>query len=383
MALEYFSTIFAFAVVMLLFGLVITILVQLVVAAGGLRGRNLLWAVTRVLERSPDLRAHAAEIAEKALRHPAVTPSGKTAKVIGSEELHAVLQDLAASPGAPLTDRAKEALNKALTGAVPQESLDHAEKLASEFKKLYPNEAAKMDEALNLTQQKAHRLGSDFETWFDTIMSRSTDRFVLRTRVWTVVFSVLLAFGAQIDSFDLLRNLSTDAELRAVLAQKADQTLSRADEVLLAKSVAVESLETIRPDFGELKDKEIPSSLVTRSQGEAWIIEEFKDKPGFPDIQRAYNKTFDELTPKRLDRLGNQVLDLKADLEESQLVVFPASWPSYVDGWKKIEGHLPGIILSVLLLSLGAPFWFNALRTLASLRPILAGKIDPSDVEKK
>ena len=382
MALEYFGTIFAFAVVMLLFALVITIMVQSVVAAGGLRGRNLLWAVTKVLERSPDLKAHAGEIAEKTLRHPAVTPTGKRARVIGSEELHAVLEDLAASPGTPLTANAKEALGKVLKGVLPQESLDHAEKLASEFKKLYPNEAAKMDEALSLTQSKAPRLPSNLETWFDTIMSRSTDRFVMRTRVWTVVFAVLLAFGFQIDSFELLRNLSTAAELRAVLAQKAEQTLSRVDEVLLAKSVAVESLETIRPRFEELKDREIPASLVSRGQGEAWLIEEFKDSPGFPDIQRAYGMAFDELAPKKLEKLGNQILDLKTDLEESKMVVLPANWPGYVDRWKSVGRHLPGFVLSVLLLSLGAPFWFNALRSLASLRPILAGKIDPSDAVK-
>jgi hypothetical protein len=36
--------------------------------------------------------------------------------------------------------------------------------------------------------------------------------------------------------------------------------------------------------------------------------------------------------------------------------------------------HLWGILASALLLSLGAPFWFNMLKTLSNLRPVLANK---------
>jgi len=36
--------------------------------------------------------------------------------------------------------------------------------------------------------------------------------------------------------------------------------------------------------------------------------------------------------------------------------------------------RLPGITLSAMLLSLGAPFWYNALKDLVGLRPILARK---------
>jgi hypothetical protein len=45
--------------------------------------------------------------------------------------------------------------------------------------------------------------------------------------------------------------------------------------------------------------------------------------------------------------------------------ILPQSWT-----WTK----LPGITLSAMLLSLGAPFWYNALKDLVGLRPILARK---------
>jgi hypothetical protein len=130
MVLEYFNIIFAFAVVMLLFSLVITTLVQIMIAVGGLRSRHLLWAVTNLLNRIPGLKEQAEEIAEKALAHPAVIATGKKAKAIGSKELLTVLQDLADSSNAALKKEAKEKLNSVLKEVVPQESQNHAEKLA-------------------------------------------------------------------------------------------------------------------------------------------------------------------------------------------------------------------------------------------------------------
>lgn len=36
--------------------------------------------------------------------------------------------------------------------------------------------------------------------------------------------------------------------------------------------------------------------------------------------------------------------------------------------------HLLGILITASLLSLGAPFWFNALKTVSALKPIVASK---------
>jgi hypothetical protein len=43
-----------------------------------------------------------------------------------------------------------------------------------------------------------------------------------------------------------------------------------------------------------------------------------------------------------------------------------------VGGWK---AHILGILFSAALLSLGAPFWYNALKNLASLRSTVAQNI--------
>jgi hypothetical protein len=38
--------------------------------------------------------------------------------------------------------------------------------------------------------------------------------------------------------------------------------------------------------------------------------------------------------------------------------------------------NLLGVILSAMLLSLGAPFWFNTLKNVVRLRSVIAGKDD-------
>lgn len=385
MSLDYVNTVFAFAVVMLILSLVITISVQIVVAVFGLRGRNLIWGVTKVLERSPTLREHAEKIANYALHHPALTPTNRSATTIGSKELIAVLQDLADEENNSLEEEVelKEKLKAALDEVIPQESQVYAKKLAQEFKTFFPSEEKKMDEVIKLANKKAKKLLFNFDTWFDTVMHRTTDRFVIQTRKWTVVFAILLALGVQIDSLDLIKNLSTDVELRAVLIHGADQTLEKADEILLSKSIAVEALESISDNFAQLKSKTIPKNLTTRNQGLAWLNSELGESDNIAEIKIAYTDKFNGKTRERLGTLGNHMLEIKDQLELSRLVFIPNSWSAYVNSWNEFPKHIPGIILSVLLLSLGAPFWFNALRTLATLRPILAGKTDPSKTVQK
>jgi len=37
------------------------------------------------------------------------------------------------------------------------------------------------------------------------------------------------------------------------------------------------------------------------------------------------------------------------------------------------------VLMSALLLGLGAPFWFNLLKQLTNLRPLIAGKVEKEE----
>jgi hypothetical protein len=63
-------------------------------------------------------------------------------------------------------------------------------------------------------------------------------------------------------------------------------------------------------------------------------------------------------------------------LEELSLVKFPDSFGAWANYWsrEKFLMQMFGILLTSILLSLGAPFWYGALTNLLRLRGVLAVK---------
>ena len=93
----------------------------------------------------------------------------------------------------------------------------------------------------------------------------------------------------------------------------------------------------------------------------------------------SYDAEFDRITRQELDRLGIAAIELKDQLAKSRLDLIPTTFPS----WEQYRGdlswgHVLGMLITAFLLSLGAPFWFSVLGSMAALRPMLAGKADPS-----
>src|SRR5439155_2590511 len=78
----------------------------------------------------------------------------------------------------------------------------------------------------------AETLTAEINRWFDSMMDRVSQRFVVQARIWTVAFSVLVAFALHLDAFNLFTTLSSDSELRARLITSADALTKKADEIL-------------------------------------------------------------------------------------------------------------------------------------------------------
>ena len=59
------------------------------------------------------------------------------------------------------------------------------------------------------------------------------------------------------------------------------------------------------------------------------------------------------------------------------LDLIPSPYPLISKGeWSWPKRRLLGILVSAALLSLGAPFWYNALKSLTNLRPTLANAVE-------
>jgi hypothetical protein len=75
---------------------------------------------------------------------------------------------------------------------------------------------------------------------------------------------------------------------------------------------------------------------------------------------------------ENLARLTGQSREDLQDLVQIGAVTLPSR--NWMANWAKV--NVLGVILSALLLSLGAPFWYNALKNLIRLRSTIAGKDD-------
>jgi hypothetical protein len=227
---------------------------------------------------------------------------------------------------------------------------------------------------------QVRQAGADLKAWFDTVMDRTTERFVAWNRGVTVIASFVFCLVLQVDGLDILKKLYADKQLRAALVAQVDPTLEEAGKIVTLSStgIATNALRELKADLKDYADK-LPSDLDTRAKGENWLKEHIKDPKEREALLAKYNAKFEALAQNRLDYLGATRKELVDKLDATQLKLFPTSGEIDIGAWWKnvSDWHrLGGILMAWILLSLGAPFWFNTLKNLSNLRPILAGKVE-------
>jgi hypothetical protein len=243
---------------------------------------------------------------------------------------------------------------------------------------------------------------NNLEKWFNSAQDRAQQWFAIHARFWTVAGAIFMAFILQLDTFRLINKLSSDPNERAKLIQFSQATLQgKADEVftnsLSAAAIyrqAIQQLETSNSIPGIERLGAVPASvkLETQSAAESWLTQQAQsDQLNVAAVLSAYRSTVQNVSQKNYDQAGAEITDLTRVFTQTGIQLMPQPYPApFTQDWKlwswpwawKWSGvwswpadHLFGILTSAALLSLGAPFWFNQLKTLANLRPLLADQI--------
>jgi hypothetical protein len=89
--------------------------------------------------------------------------------------------------------------------------------------------------------------------------------------------------------------------------------------------------------------------------------------PALENLIANYEQAVNAQLVSDSDKLIDHSASLKHDLARSELQLVPEKWA----GWKPVGNELPGFLVALTLLSLGAPICYNLLKTVASLRPRL------------
>lgn len=377
MNLDHFDTILAFAAIMAGLSLIITALTQAVSGLFGLRGLNLKWGLEKLFhtlapeleattrsDSQPGLSRRTEALAAHILRHPLLSDSTfggirrslswwRYASHIRAEELANVLKAWREALSLPQSTDAERAVR---TRTI--EALNIPTSLSS------------------LATEQLARIEHGLTQWFEASMDRVSQRFTANTRFITVAGAVLLSLGLVLDSLDLWKQLARQPELRSRVVASSEALLNKADELQVGSTnlpaavyrLAADQLLAMQPlaltNFTET------SVITNRASATNWLATQCV-LHGVTNLSRWLGE-YEALVPQATLRQAADHLHGLLD-KQFALGVLGARGPG--ESWSAaIRGHWGGVLLSIVLLSLGAPFWFNLLRTLSNLRPTLANK---------
>ncbi|HEX8255124.1 MAG TPA: hypothetical protein VF846_18425, partial [Thermoanaerobaculia bacterium] len=222
-----------------------------------------------------------------------------------------------------------ERFSNALLGQFVSTAFAPSANIVAELAKLPPSG---MRESLITLAQRAggdrDRFLNLVEKWYDDTMERVSGWYKREAQIVIVLISIVLTIAVNVNTIKIIDQLYNDPVARDRVAAIADEWL-------------------------EHNVKPLPGGSVAK-------------------------------TPEQLSAEYNSLLD-KVDTTE-----LPLWWKSRTPGawWKEFRAEIPhawtGWLLSVIALSLGAPFWFDVLMRIANLRtngpkPARRSLADPQD----
>jgi len=108
-------------------------------------------------------------------------------------------------------------------------------------------------------------------------------------------------------------------------------------------------------------------------------------------LRREFANACQEQTIAALDKSSDRISKIRHELAETDLTLVPlriadnpvvssrnghSVYHNWLVTYSRNTSHVLGTLAMVVLLSLGAPFWFNALRQLSNLKPAISSKIE-------
>ena len=387
--LAYLDTLIGFAVVMLGASLIITILTQMASALLSHRGANLKWGLEMLFRHIPGCpllndAKRAEMMARDVLSHPLISDSifsiklpipvpqwigdrFKLATAIDPDELVAILKDLAGKPAYQAIEGLPAEINALVSERNP--AVDRRLNLLTGTPSLAAlpilNAVPLLQDALEDVQDEAGKL----EAWFNATMDRVSTRFTTYARLWTVAFAVALAFVTGLNTVSVLNTLYTNGDFRQQLTGAGAQLMDAANRVVPQASADVavplytglmgQALQAsgVTPDNP-------PKSIASEGDAEQWIATHVKPEQQ-PAVQKAFGTAY-------LNERSQDAAAVRAMLTKSGFDITQFRWAGGKPSWPQV----PGVLATAALLSLGAPFWFNLLKQVTNLRPILAAKQD-------
>ena len=185
--------------------------------------------------------------------------------------------------------------------------------------------------------------------WFDQTMDRTSQRFTASTRAITFAGAFIVAFGLQVDTPSLVNRLAADDAMRAAFVNEA---------------------RALAEDHNDAKAAEERRKAAEKKAE----VSKTPDQKGAVATETAAPTQPAPTDPEEIAR------KYRVFLATNGIVKLPSS-TGWWEGFRNV--NVFGMLLTALLLSLGAPFWYSALGRLLQLRSVLAAKDDAQRTERQ
>jgi hypothetical protein len=160
------------------------------------------------------------------------------------------------------------------------------------------------------------------ENWFDAAMTRLSGAYKRQVQGFLLIIAAIVSFGIGADSFRIVQTLYNDPAQRAEIVAQATQAINPTGLTL-----PITATSTIREVIPITNTVSITSAA---------------------ELEPVLNELHTDNTLFGYGQLAN---------------------PSRTWTWiQRLLGMLPGLLVTIFALSLGAPFWFDILQKLVSLR---------------
>jgi hypothetical protein len=435
--LDSLDTVIAFSVIMLVVSMLITIAVQMLSAALNLRGKNLAKGLANTLNTIlPGFENDAKGFADRILSGRLLSDSKNrnVATAVRPDEVFDSIHRIATGRREAPEDLRNNARRLLMALGVDQTFLDNAtaqveaatgavqgvtgtvqelqNTAMAAIAQLPESQRAPVQAALTAvtTQLGAYETAAvqqvqqtaaavaqaveaaykKFQYWFEVSQERAQQWFTTHVRWFTIGFAVIFAFWLQLDTVEIFKLVSTNRAVRDSLVAQAGVVTKQAESILVnSPSVLQQALDTWRTALEDDKAKAAVAAVAvaptdTRGTLRQKIQKELEKAavPKTEDLLSSLDSTIDKTAQENLKDAAKQFGAVKLDLDETGFVIFPnKSKGRWGNGWcADLWHHLWGMVFSAALLSLGAPFWFNALKSLTNLRSKVAENIS---TEKK
>jgi hypothetical protein len=213
----------------------------------------------------------------------------------------------------------------------------------------YPNLAATVESVLAGTKTDEEQIQA-LGIWYDQVMERVSGWYKRHAQAWIRTFAVIVVVALNADTLQITNLLWMDPTLRQQVVEQASARVKQPPP----QTVAVDYT-----DSDETAPEETPGDVGTAGDSSDKHLGVTTEQLQLLNQVGNWHADRDLLDHNLADWDANHARDPKSGSRNGVYV----KWVGYLLG-----RHALGWFLSVVAVSLGAPFWFGALNRLVNIR---------------